>query len=194
VIEDEAAGAVLARAFFADPVFRWVLPRDDDRRALVGWFTGMVRWGRRFGEVHTLGPKEQPTAVAVWGSRPANTWEHVRAGLVGPTLGLGPRPLYRFLRLGAVLGGWRDRLCPEPHRYLYFLGVDPPEQNRGLGSEVVRPQLREADARGLPCYLETATESNVAFYRRLDFSVAHQGRLLPPAPQFWLLKRTPRST
>lgn len=190
---DEAAGAVLCRAFFTDPVFTWVLPRDDDRRALGPWFTAMVRWGRLFGEVHTLGPVEQPTAVAVWGARPASFVEHVRAGLLWPTLALGPLALLKLLRIGDALQKNHDALCPEVHRYLYFLGVDPPHQRQGLGAKLLRPALKRADEEGVPCYLETATESNVIFYRRLDFSTAYEGQVLPPAPRFWLLKRPPRS-
>ena len=194
VSPDEAAGAVLCRAFFTDVVFNWVLPDAEARRAMTPWFTGMVRWGRKFGEVHTLGPAEQPTAVAIWGRAPADFLQHVRAGLLWPTLALGPTALWRFLRLGAVVGAWHDRLCPEPHRYLYFLGVDPPHQRQGLGSVLLKPTLQKADAERVSCYLETTSTSNVTFYSRLDFAVAHEGRLHPPAPHFWLLKRPPRST
>src|SRR5205814_750721 len=107
-----------------------------------------------------LGEPDQPTAVALWGSKPADTLEHVRAGLVWPTLALGVGPLWRFLRMGSALEAKHHALCPEPHRYLYFLGVDPPHQRKGLGGELLRPGLAQADRDGLPCYLETGKESN----------------------------------
>jgi hypothetical protein len=37
---------------------------------------------------------------------------------------------------------------------------------------VVRPVLAEADAVGLPTFLETATEGDVAFYRTLGYDVS----------------------
>lgn len=190
---DDAAAALLCRAFFSDPVFQWALPSDEARRGLTPFFSGMIRWGRKFGTVDHLGPDDAPTAVAIWGSQPAGFIEHLRAGLLWPTLALGPRALSRFLRLGAVLEHWHHRICPEPHRYLYFVGVDPPHQGKGLGAELLRPALIRADQHGLPCYLETATEPNVGFYRRLDFSVSHEGQVHPPAPRLWLLKRPVRS-
>ncbi len=190
---DRAAGAVLSRAFFDDPVFVWALPDEAGRQKLGAFFTGLVRWGRRFGAVEHLGPDAAPTAVAIWGSRAASALEHVRAGLLGPTLALGPGAVLRLMQLGAKLEGHHRRLCPQPHRYLYFLGVDPPHQRKGLGAELIRPGLGEADRAGQPCYLETTREANVAFYRRLDFSVVHEGSVHPPAPRFWLLKRAPRS-
>ena len=36
---------------------------------------------------------------------------------------------------------------------------------------MLRPVLAQADAAGVPCYLETETERNVAFYRRRGFEV-----------------------
>ncbi|MBK7859466.1 MAG: GNAT family N-acetyltransferase [Archangiaceae bacterium] len=191
---ESAAGAVLSRAFFEDPAICWAVPDDTARRGLARWFTAMTRWAQRFGEVHALGPAEAPTAVSLWASAPADLVQHVRAGLLAPTLALGPGPLLRFMRLGDALAKWHHRLCPEPHRYLAFVGVDPPHQRKGLGAEVLRGELARADRLGLPCYLETATEANLIFYRRLDFSVVHHGSMVPGAPGFWLLKRPMRST
>jgi ribosomal protein S18 acetylase RimI-like enzyme len=63
------------------------------------------------------------------------------------------------------------RVMPEPHWYLWALGVAPTAQGHGIGGSLLGPVLARADAAGLPCYLETQTERNVAFYRKHGFEV-----------------------
>jgi hypothetical protein len=48
-----------------------------------------------------------------------------------------------------------------------------------------------ADAAGLPCYLETAKERNVAFYRAHGFDVLVEDTL-PDAFRYWTMRRLPR--
>jgi GNAT superfamily N-acetyltransferase len=53
--------------------------------------------------------------------------------------------------------------------YLSIVGVSPLAQGQGLGQRLLAPTLAEADAAGAPCYLETFSSRNVAFYERLGF-------------------------
>lgn len=192
LIEPAAAGATLARAFFTDPIFSWAQPDDDARRAMGPWFTSVVQWGLRYGEVKHIGSASAPEAVAVWGQQGTTLFEQVRSGMAYRTFGLGLTALTRLLRVSLELGALHEKLCPEPHRYLYMLGVDTALQGKGLGSALIRPTLAQADREGRPCYLETATEVNVPFYLRHGYLPVHEGEVLKGAPKFWLLKRPPR--
>ena len=51
-----------------------------------------------------------------------------------------------------------------PHWYLAAVGSRDEHQGRGLGSELVEVGTSRADEAGLPCYLETGTQSNIDFY------------------------------
>ncbi len=186
----EAAGATLCRAFFTDPAISWAVPRDDSRRAMQPWFTGIVRLGERYGEVKTEGV--EPRAVAVCLEHGPTFFEHVAAGLSLPTLGLGPQALWRFLTLSSQNEKKHIALCPEPHVYLYFLGVDPAHQGKGLGSALLKGLGERADSQKKPCYLETATAKNVPLYQRHGFDPLYEGQTAPGGPHFWLMKRRAR--
>jgi ribosomal protein S18 acetylase RimI-like enzyme len=185
---DFDAGAVLARAFFNDPAITFAVPDDKRRRAMEPWFSGIARVGERYGQLDTL----DRAAVAVWLRHEATFLEHVLSGLTGPTLRLGAGAMARFLRLSFALNAFHGRLCPEPHHYLYFVGVDPSRQKQGLGSKLIRRNLERADAEHQSCWLETATESNVGLYLHLGFQVVHEGVLVSQGPRFWLMKRPAR--
>ena len=80
-----------------------------------------------------------------------------------------------------------------PHDDHYYLGViasDPNARGRGHGTAVMRPGLRAADADDLPSFLETGTETNLAFYARFGFDVT--GELdLEDGTRIWCLTRPP---
>ncbi|MCY7418396.1 MAG: GNAT family N-acetyltransferase [Chloroflexi bacterium] len=47
-------------------------------------------------------------------------------------------------------------------------------RGQGLGSALIELGTSRADAAGVPCYLETATQSNVDFYAKRGFEVTGQ--------------------
>jgi ribosomal protein S18 acetylase RimI-like enzyme len=75
--------------------------------------------------------------------------------------------------------------------YLSVLGTDPAAQGRGIGSALLAPVLRQCDEDGVPAYLESSKERNVAFYARHGFRVREE-LALPRGPQMWLMWRDPR--
>jgi len=65
-----------------------------------------------------------------------------------------------------------------PHWYLFALGTKPELQGTGMGSALIDIGAAKADAAGIPCYLETGTESNVAFYTKRGFEIIDKADVL----------------
>jgi GNAT superfamily N-acetyltransferase len=92
-------------------------------------------------------------------------------------------------RIGLKLLEEVDKVHPsEPHWYLALLGTDPVMQGRGVGSALLAPAMAQADAEGLPCYLETQKEENLAFYGRQGFDLLHTISV-PGSPTVWGMLR-----
>jgi ribosomal protein S18 acetylase RimI-like enzyme len=72
------------------------------------------------------------------------------------------------------------------------IGVDPPRQGQGVGSALITPGLRKADASRLPCYLETDKPEDVIFYQKHGFEVVVKDKPAKDAPDFWTMKRPAR--
>jgi GNAT superfamily N-acetyltransferase len=184
---------VLARAFFDDPLFTWVEPDEARRVRLMPWIMGVgTRYGGLFGEVY--GPTDRLAGAAVWlppGDSVATPERLEQAGFIDPVAAMGEVGLERFGAFMDHAEAVHHQQMPEDHWYLMILGVDPPLQGRGLGGTILQPMLRRVDAEGLPCYLETAKERNLPFYRRHGFEVVHDG-CLPGGPRFWGMRREPR--
>jgi ribosomal protein S18 acetylase RimI-like enzyme len=77
-----------------------------------------------------------------------------------------------------------------PHWYLLTIGTSPARQGQGLGSALVELGTRQADAANVPCYLETGTKSNVAFYTKRGFEIV--GQVQAYGFTVWGMVRQPR--
>src|ERR1700688_99444 len=82
----------------------------------------------------------------------------------------------------------------ERHWYLATLGTDPERQRTGVGSALLTAVLERVDGEGLPAYLESSKQSNLAFYGRHGFEVTGEIHTPHGGPTLWLMWREPRSS
>jgi ribosomal protein S18 acetylase RimI-like enzyme len=187
------AAPMLRAAFAQDPIFDYLTPHAEPARTTVSQdiFKTLLRCSLTYQQVYTT---PDVAGVAAWippGHAPVSVIRLLRAGLYKLPLQLDWAHLHRW----AALLKWDDyhhHDMPHPHWYLMLLGVSPAHQRQGIGSRVLQPMLDQTDRDRLPCYLETSTESAVAFYQKHGFEVIRSDRLSAGAPQFWTMKREPK--
>ncbi len=204
------AGQVLSRAFFNDPMMLYYLPDVKVReKALPVFMRIMTRYCLGHGEVWTtpnldglacwLPPGR--TAVSTWGMVSAGlgvvplraAWNFLHQAQPDSSSPLSMRQLIqRILQAEGRLDEIHRQIVPGRHWYLMTLGVDADRQGQGIGSRLIAPQLERAALAGLPCYLETGTELDVAFYIKNGFQVAHQEVLQPGNLSTWGMVRWPQ--
>lgn len=196
---DHEAAALFARAFADDPLFVYVQP-DAGRRArlLPHLFPPILRVCRRWGAVDSAPDGDGGLAgVACW-LAPGNTEPGLVRWLVAGVASVYWRIGVRGMRRFGAKEAWFDRHhradMPAPHWYLLLLAVDSAWQGKGVGGALLSSGLARADATGRPCYLETESERNVAFYGRHGFRVLRTGtvgRARDGGPRVWTLRRDP---
>jgi GNAT superfamily N-acetyltransferase len=193
--ETAAMAGVLARAFFDDPVFTWVL-RGDMRRMNIlrrGFELFLRRvWLAEQQTFTTAGV----AGVAVW--EPPGQWKHgvvQQLRLLPAMAAIFARHFPRVVRTLAVLeSGHPAEPRHAPHYYLPFLGVDPPWQGRGLGGALLAPVLQRCDREGVAAFLESSSMRNRALYERQGFAVTEEFVLGRGAPTQWRMWREPRQS
>ncbi|MGD0453698.1 MAG: GNAT family N-acetyltransferase [Solirubrobacteraceae bacterium] len=175
--------AVLAEAFFEDPVFGWLMPEDSKRRARLRRYFGIElrHLALARGRVWT---RSDLTGAAL--SLPPGAWRSpVRVTLLeGSAFGIH---VSRAARLGAAME-WHH--AHERHYYVRDVGVHPDIQGNGLGSALLRPTLDRCDREGLPAYLEASSERSAALYERLGFQLTDELRI-GSSPPLRLMLRPP---
>lgn len=183
----ERVAQALTRAFFADPIYRFLHPRDREwLRAGPRFFAILLRHFASHAMVLT--PAE-PAAAAIW--LPPDAAPPGPLAQLGFSLRLAAllgRRIPRGARVGAALDTFQ---AEEPHWYLAILGTEPDRQGRGHASSLLAGVLARCDAEGWPARLNTATEANLAFYGRRGFEVIGESVVAGGGPRVWGMRRAP---
>ncbi len=189
-----AAGALLARAHFDDPGSKYVIPEDEARARLSPkLFTASIRFGHLYGLCHTTaGSVDGATMWLTPGNTDAPLWRMIRSGLISAYLRVGMSRVRRGLNYINSTEQWHMHYAPEPHWYLFLIGVEPRCQGMGIGSAMLRPVLDRADDERQPCYLETGNQRNVAFYQKHGFDLVGEADIPKGGPHIWCMLRKPR--
>lgn len=59
----------------------------------------------------------------------------------------------------------------QPIYYLWFLGVLNADQNKGIGSQLLREIIQDSQVQHKPIYLETSTMKNIPWYQKFGFLI-----------------------
>ena len=97
----------------------------------------------------------------------------------------------RFIKMANYAEKANKPIQDRPHWHLMMIGIEPSQQGRGLGGELLRSMLARADAEDMPCMLESGNERNFTFYKRHGFEIAAHNEVPDGGPQFWLMVREP---
>ncbi len=190
-----AAGQLLARAFINDGLTRHMYPDVAEREMHTPWhFAAVVRYAKLFGRVHAIAGDEL-MGVAVWlppGQCEMTENRIAASGLDACPAVLGEAAFGRFVSALQSIEPFHGEDVPGRHWYLSVIGVHPEHSGKGIGSALLKPTLAEADADGLPCYLETAESRNLPFYERHGFDVLRHGAVPGTDFEYWTMLRQPR--
>ena len=186
-----AVARVLAAAFTDDPVWSAIGPHRRGHRAFASRFAfwGIVTAAARHGA--RIRAAREPGGEAIIGATiafPDGSWPLPDAATLWELpwfFVAGPLPVSRGLRDDRAM---RATHAEHPHDYLWFLGVEPAQQGRGIGRALMAELHEWNRPGGLPIYLETSRRENVAFYGSMGY--AELGELpLPSGPTMWRMER-----
>jgi GNAT superfamily N-acetyltransferase len=181
----------LARAFYDDPVFQWLVPDDSERirRSELGFAFYLRKVYLPHDECYAT---EDGAGAALW--LPPEKWHlgplaqlRLAPGMIAA---MGPR-LPQLLRAISTIESNHPQ--KPPHYYLPFVGVEPELQGKGLGTALLKPILDRCDREGTPAYLEATTPHNRACYLRQGFEVTEEFRFPKGGPPSWRMWREPRA-
>ncbi len=171
----------------------YTLPDPDERAERApGHFRLVLEYGLAFGTVLTT--SGVTLGAAVWLPPGEGIISPARArdgGLDRLPKVIGAAAAERFGSVVSTLDPFHEGDVPRDHWYVSVLGVDPAAQGRGVGRALLEPVMDDARFSGLPCYLETANPSNVAFYQRSGFRVLHDFVEQLSGLRLWTLRCDP---
>ena len=182
-----AVVATLGRAFYDDPVMRWLFPWDGRRLVILeAFFDVTMRVYLRSDEVELYG---ESLGAALWA--PPDKWRTGPGDILRSMPRLLPVMRSRAIRGLQVMTYVEKHHPHEPHQYLAVLGTEPDHQGKGIGSALLRSMLERCDRERTPAYLESSSEDSKRLYLRHGFEVTRELPLPPDGPPVWLMWREP---
>jgi ribosomal protein S18 acetylase RimI-like enzyme len=170
------ASEILTRAFFQDSKLTHILPDEETRKERARHLFGFeLRYGIHYGRVYATSPGIEGVAVWLPSEKSEITfWRALRSGGMGLHKGLGKEAMERLLSFSALVDRFHKKHAPDPHCYLFFIGVDPSFHGKGYASRLIRPVLGRLDRKKIACYLNTQNVKNIPVYEHFGFKVVEQ--------------------
>ena len=181
-----AAVGVITLAFGTDPVARWMYPDPND---YLEHFPRFVRAfaGRSFDKGTAFLATEM-SGAALWLPPDVEPEEDPLVELfLSSTADVVQKDLFPMFE---QMASYHPK---EPHWYLPMIGVEPSQQGRGVGSALLQHTLANADADGLPAYLESSNPKNIPLYERFGFGLIGIIRSGDAPPLYPMLRKPIRT-
>lgn len=190
------AQELLTRAFDTDPFFRFLFPDPSRYVPMLGQLMRSNLDAALRKDMASAVLEPELAGVCLWWkpkTYPPSNFATVRARAPAIVKALRERSvtvaeLLRALRTSTLI---EEVLPATPFFYLAILAVDTHRQGQGIGSRMLRACTSEADAAGLPAYLETSKPSNVGLYERHGFQVIRTHHI-DGSPPLWTMRRPAR--
>ncbi len=187
------ASLMFDKAFYDDPLSKLFIPDASERRLKMKYiFEYRIRYGLMYGEVYAISSKLEGLAVWIPPENIKMTKEmQIKCGgrKVISKLGMDylrkMTPIFDYMNLG------HEQNAPFRHWYLSPIAVDPKFQGKGYASILLRAMLGRIDKEGLPVYLETHLEKNVAIYKHFGFKILSEEIIPTTNVTQWSMLREP---
>jgi ribosomal protein S18 acetylase RimI-like enzyme len=185
---------VLIRAFIDDPIVRYFMPNPHKAALLLHKLdTDVLRVALSQQNAFTLTDGLHGVMVRVLpGDKALSLFDLLRPSALPLIAQLGIFWIPRGLLYLLLTERMQAKLVPEPHIYLFTLGVDPACQSAGRGNCLLACLTQTADEKRLPMYLETFSPRAVALYERHGFRIARTQMIPLGGPQCWFMRRDAR--
>ena len=178
----------MAGAFHDDPSFVWCIPDPAARKEYLPAFF-RIAFDALVGFGHCFCTSDS-AAGSMWvPPGHESLTERQSSALHGVFETIGAAEAARFTAFTELTNSHHP---DEDHFYLWFLGVTPNGQNRGLGGTLLRSGLDTCDEHLIPAYLEATTERNRRLYERNGFHATKEltAKGIPP---MWAMWREPKN-
>ena len=157
---------IIATSFDTNKSINYVVKQDDKRRErLRSLIEYSIFQGEKFGKV-VMSEDRNAACIILHPWQKKVTLSSILWDLRLITNVIGVRNVGRVLTREKLL---KKNYPKTPFYHLWYIGVDPKYQNRGIGSKLLREVLESCNDK--PIYLETSVVSNLDWYAKHNFEI-----------------------
>ena len=187
------AGKILSDAFFEDPISVYLIPDVSERKAKLKYvYEYVIRFDILYGEVYASSPNLE--GIAGW-LHSENAYKTVKRQIKSGGQKVISKLGIEFYKKSKNIQEFTDLIhkknSPFKHWILDQIGVDPHVQGKGHAGVLLKAMFTRSDQEGIPIYLETHKEKNVAIYQHYGFKILEDTTIPDTDIRKWAMLREP---
>lgn len=159
---------ILSKSFMENKSVNFVVKQDRKRESRIRTLMEYSYYqGKSFGQIY-LSKDQKTCAIVLIPSKKKTTLKGILWDLKLVFGCMGISQVKKVLKRETEIKKHHPNF---PFLHLWYIGVDPAEQGKAKGTEMMGRIIHDAREKGLPIYLETSTERNFPFYEKLGFKM-----------------------
>lgn len=162
---------ILTKSFEDNQSVNYIVKQDSKRseriKALMDYSFEVCFM---FGEVY-LSDDQKGCALVLY---PDQKSLSIKSALMDVQLLLNAIGLTRVGKAMSRESSIKSNYPKDPIYYLWFLGVINSDQNKGIGSQLLKEIIIDSQRQHKPIYLETSTIKNIPWYKKFGFSIYNE--------------------
>ena len=162
---------ILAHSFYENKSVNYIIKQDSKRAQRI---KGLMEYSfdmcYSFGEVY-LSDNKKACALILFPDKKKPNLKSVFSDFKLIVTCVGFSKLFKAMKRESKI----KKLHPkELMYYLWFIGVDPNDQNKGIGTALIQEVIAEGLSKQRPVYLETSTLKNIPWYEKFGFKIYNE--------------------
>ena len=162
---------ILTKSFEDNQSVNYIVKQDSKRaeriKALMDYSFEVCYM---FGEVY-LSDDQKGCALVLYPDKKSLS---IKSALMDVQLLLNAIGLTRVGKAMSRESAIKSNYPKDPIYYLWFLGVINSDQNKGIGSQLLKEIIIDSQKQHKPIYLETSTIKNIPWYKKFGFSIYNE--------------------
>ena len=162
---------LLSRSFDANKSVNYIIKQDSKRaQRLKSLMTYSFKVCYHFGDVF-LSDDKKGCALILFPDKKKITFKTILWDIQLFILSVGISDIKKVMdRESKIYKQYPEELM----YYLWFIGVDPNEQNKGIGSKMLADVIIESTSINRPIYLETSNQKSIPWYEKFGFRIYNE--------------------
>ncbi len=162
---------ILTKSFDTNQSVNYIVKQDQKRVQRV---TALMDYSFEvcfaFGDVF-LSDDKKACALITYPDKKKTTLKSILLDVKLILSAVGLKNIKKILAREALI----NKIQPKELKYyLWFIGVDPEYQNKGIGSLLLNEIIEDSEDKKRPIYLETSTLKNLPWYQKFGFQIYHE--------------------
>lgn len=161
---------ILTQSFNDNKSVNFVVKQDRDRvDRIIKLMNYSFNVCNEFGEIW-ISDDQQACALIVFTDKKRSSFRKLVWDLKLALSVIGLNRVSAVLKRESLIKSHHPK---EPIAYLWFIGVNPHHQHKGIGSALIQEIIKECEVKKRPIYLETSAKRNLPWYQKFGFEIYH---------------------